>query len=81
MLKLQESKDYSKEDIAVTEKMTTEEKALLLDKKKKKKPKENVAPKTPKASKKDKTGKFQMKISGFFSPPPTKKAISPVLVV
>ena len=77
MLKLQESKDYSKEDIAVTEKMTTEEKALLLDKKKKKKPKENVAPRTPKAGKKDKTGKFQMKISGLFSPPPTKKATSP----
>jgi len=77
VLKLQESKDYSKEDIAVTEKMTTEEKALLLDKKKKKKPKENVAPRTPKAGKKDKTGKFQMKISGFFSPPPTKKATSP----
>merc|ERR1712130_739523 len=68
-----------KEDIAVTEKMTTAEKALLLDKKKKKtKTKENVEPKTPKASKKkDKAGKFQMKISGFFSPPAAKKERSP----
>merc|ERR1712130_1067575 len=76
---LQETRDYSKEDIAVTEKMTTAEKALLLDKKKKKKKtKENVEPKTPKgANKKDKAGKFQMKISGFFSPPPAKKASSP----
>ena len=79
VLKLQETRDYSKEDIAVTEKMTTAEKALLLDKKKKKKKtKENVEPKTPKgANKKDKAGKFQMKISGFFSPPPAKKASSP----
>ena len=58
--------------------MTTEEKALLLDKKKKRKTKENVEPKTPKATKKkDKSGKFQMKISGFFSPPQSKKATSP----
>merc|ERR1712012_1249692 len=62
VLKLQEGKgDYKKEDIAVTQKMTTEEKALLLDKKKKK----------------EKSGKFQMKISGFFSPPQSKKATSP----
>merc|ERR1719166_564293 len=80
VLKLQEKKgDYKKEDITATEKMTTAEKALLLDKKKKKaKTKENVEPKTPKASKKkDKAGKFQMKISGFFSPPQSKKATSP----
>ena len=80
VLKLQEKRgDYSKEDIAVTEKkMTTAEKALLLDKKKKKKKtKENVEPKTPKAAKKDKSGKFQMKISGFFSPPAAKKERSP----
>merc|ERR1711872_353057 len=76
---LQEGKgDYKKEDIAVTQKMTTDEKALLLDKKKKKKTKENVEPRTPKATKKkDKSGKFQMKISGFFSPPQSKKATSP----
>ena len=79
VLKLQEGKgDYKKEDIAVTQKMTTAEKALLLDKKKKKKTKENVEPRTPKATKKkDKSGKFQMKISGFLSPPQSKKATSP----
>jgi len=77
VLKLQEKKgDYSKEDIAVTEKMTTAEKALLLEKKKKK-TKENVEPKTLQAAKKDKAGKFKLKISGFLSRPPSKKEKSP----
>ena len=66
VFKLQEEKDYKKEDICPTVKYTTEEKALLLDKKKSKKTKEPNAPKT---LKKDKNGKSQMKISTFFSLP------------
>jgi len=69
VLKLQQDKDYKKDDLCPTVKYTTEEKALLLNKKKTTSKKE---PKTPKPSKKDKSGKFQMKITGFFSPPKPK---------
>jgi len=69
VLKLQQDKDYKKDDLCPTVKYTTEEKALLLNKKKTTSKKE---PKTPKPSKKDKNGKFQMKITGFFSPPKPK---------
>jgi len=74
VMKLQEEKDYKKENICETVKLTTDEKALLLDKKKSKAKKE---PKTPKQKKNDKGGKFQMKITGFFSPPGAlKKTLS-----
>jgi len=73
VLKLQEEKDYKKENICPTVKLTKEEKALVLDKKKRKPKKEE--PKTPKTKKKDKNGKFQMKITGFFSPPGAGKKV------
>lgn len=72
VLKLQEERDYKKENICPTVKLTKEEKALVLDKKKQKPKKE---PKTPKTKKKDKNGKFQMKITGFFSPPGAGKKV------